>query len=295
MLTPRHHFVFEPSIEYDRTGANRLVFEGVEIIPGLNLGLVDATTANRDLVVATGDLRYGVTNRLEIEARVPFVYRNDRITTLSQQVANEVGPATQTMDLKGADVGDIEFAARYQINPAREGRPIFVANLRVKTDTGRGPYDVNFDSEGIATNLATGSGFWGVEPGVTMLLPTDPIVLFANVGYLFSFGRDIDKTIGTTHIGNVYPGDSIDGALGFGFALNPRFSFSLGFQNSYVFGTGQQLGKIFQRSADLEVGSLTFGWAYRLRNNLLISSNFQFGVTPDAPNLRVTIRLPISF
>ena len=295
VLTPKGHAILEPSIEYDRAGANRLVFEGVEIIPGLNLGLVDATTADRDLVVATGDLRYGLTNRLELEARVPFVYRNDRITTLQQQVAGEIGPATQTVDLHGADVGDVEFAARYQINPASEGRPIFIANLRVKTDTGRGPYDVSFDANGIATNLATGSGFWGVEPGMTVLLPSDPVVLFANVGYLFSFGRDINKTIGTTHVGEVYPGDSVDAAAGFGFAVNPRFSFSLGFQNSYVFGTGQYLGTSFQRSNDLEVGSITFGWAYRLRSNLLISSNIQFGVTPDAPNLRLTVRLPISF
>lgn len=295
VLTPRQRFVFEPSVEYDRTGANRLVFQGVEIIPGLQLGLVNATTADRDVVVATGDFRYGLTDRIELEARVPFLYRNDRLTTLAQQVTQGVPPVNQTSDLNGADLGDIELAARYQINAAREGQPTFIANLRLKTTTGRGPYDVGFDTSGIATDLATGSGFWGLEPSITVLVPTDPIVIFANVGYLKNFSRDINKTIGTTLVGNVDPGDSVDAAFGFGFALNPRFSFSLGYANSYIFGTSQQLGSTVQRSNDLEVGALTFGWSYRLRSNLLVSTNFQFGVTPDAPNLRFTLRLPISF
>ncbi len=300
VLTPTHRFVFEPSVEYDRTGANRLVFQGVEIIPGLQLGLVNATTADRDVVVATGDFRYGLTDRIELEARVPFLYRNDRITTVAQPVATGVPAVNQTTDLNGADIGDIELAARYQINAATEGKPTFIANLRLKTTTGRGPYDVNFDSSGIATDLATGSGFWGLEPSVTVLVPTDPIVLFANVGYLKNFSRDINKTIGGILVGNVDPGDSVDAAFGFGFALNPKFSFSLGYANSYIFGTTQQLtskgaGVTVQHSNDLEVGALTFGWSYRLRDNLLVSTNFQFGVTPDAPNLRFTIRLPISF
>ncbi len=295
VLTPRQRFVFEPSVEYDRTGANRLVFQGVEIIPGLQLGLVNATTADRDVVVATGDFRYGLTDRIELEARVPFLYRNDRITTLAQQVTSGVAAANQSNDLNGADIGDIELAARYQINAAQEGHPTFLANLRFKTTTGRGPYDVNFDGSGIATDLATGSGFWGLEPSITVLFPTDPVVLFANIGYLKNFSRNIDKTIGMTHVGEVDPGDSVDAAFGFGFALNPKFSFSLGFSNSYIFGTTQQLGTTTQRSNDLEVGAFTLGWSYRLRSDLLVSTNFQFGVTPDAPNLRLTIRVPISF
>ena len=300
VLTPTHRFVFEPSVEYDRTGANRLVFQGVEIVPGFQIGNVDATNADRDVVVATGDLRYGLTDRIELEARVPFLYRNDRLTNLAAPVATGLPAVNQTTNLNGADIGDVELAARYQINAAKEGQPTFVANLRLKTTTGRGPYDVNFDTSGIATDLATGSGFWGLEPSITVLVPTDPIVIFANVGYLKNFSRDINKTIGGTLVGNVDPGDSVDTAFGFGFALNPRFSFSLGFSNSYIFGTTQQLssvgvGPTTQRSNDLEVGALTFGWSYRLRSNLLVSTNFQFGVTPDAPNLRFTLRLPISF
>ncbi len=290
VLTPRRRFVFEPSVEYDRFGANSIIFQGVQIIPALPTGPVDSATAAHDVVVATGDFRYGVTDRLEVEARVPFLYRHDRLTMLAAP-----GAVTQTTDINGSDIGDIELAARYQLNGSREGRPTFVANLLLKTPTGRGPFDLNFDANGAATELATGTGFWGVEPSLTFLLPTDPIVLFANVGYLKNFSRTIDKTIGQVHVGNVDPGDSVDAAFGFGVALNPKFSFSIGYSNSYILGASRELGSLVQHSPDLEVGALTFGWSYRLLSNLLISTNFEYGVTPDAPNLRFTVRLPISF
>ena len=85
VLTPKGHFVIDPSIEYVRTSNNRLVFRGVEIVPGVQLGLIEASDAARDSGVATLAARYGVTSRLEVEARVPYVLRRDRITTLAQR------------------------------------------------------------------------------------------------------------------------------------------------------------------------------------------------------------------
>ena len=290
VLTPRKGFLFEPSVEYDRAGANTEVFAGVNIISPLPTGPTAAAAAAHDVVVTTGTFRYGLSDRVEVEARAPFLYRNDRLSPLAPQ-----GMAGQSTDLSGSDIGDLQFAARYQINASREGEPTLVANLQARAPTGRGPYDTGFQADGTTTNLATGSGFWGIEPSVTFLLPIDPIIMFGNVGYLKNFSRDINKTVGQTRVGNVDPGDSIDTAFGFGAALNPKFSFSLGYSNNYIFGANRELNGIVQSSRDLEVGSLIFGWAYRLRSNLLISTNFQFGVTPDAPDVRVAIRLPISF
>ncbi|MDB5480241.1 MAG: hypothetical protein JWO83_1294 [Caulobacteraceae bacterium] len=295
VLTPRHHFVFEPGVEYDRVGTNRLVFEGVEIVPGLQLGLVNANSVAADVVIGTADLRYGVTNRLELEAKVPYFYNHDRLTFIAQQVTTGAPPVNMTTNLQGYSLGDVEFAARYQINRAQEGKPVWIASLRARADTGIGPYDVHFNSSGIATSLPTGSGFWGVEPGMTMLLPIDPVVLFANAGYMRNFPGNVNKTIGLTHVGHVSPGDSVDTSFGFAFALNPSFSYSLGFSNSYIFGASQQLNATVLHSNDLEVGSLTLGLSFRVRRNLLLTTNLQFGVTPDAPNLQVIFRMPLSF
>jgi hypothetical protein len=291
VLTPRGHFVIDPSIEYVRTSNNRLVFRGVEIVPGVQLGVIEASDAARDTGVATLAARYGLTDRLEVEARVPYVTRRDRITTLAQR--DQTISRSTTLD--GQDIGDIEFAARYQLNSGQSGWPIFVATSRVKPPTGRGPFDVNYDAQGVATNLATGSGFWGVEGGVTMLYPTDPAIIFGGLTYLHNVGRNIDRDIGAVHVGQVDPGDSIGASLGFGLSLNPQFSVSFGYSHNFIFPTHTELGGTKQTSQALQVGSLLMGWSFRLSDRLTLNNSFEFGVTSDAPDLRIVFRAPYRF
>jgi uncharacterized membrane protein len=83
--------------------------------------------------------------------------------------------------------------------------------------------------------------------------------------------------------------------MGFGFALNPQFSFSLGFSNTYIFETRTELGTIVTRSDALEAASLTMGMSYIFSPTLTLSSNFEFGVTSDAPDMRVVFRVPFRF
>jgi hypothetical protein len=291
VLTPKGRLVFTPSLDYVRSSANRLVFRGVEIVPGIQVGVIEANDADRDSAVATVAMRYGLTSRLEVEARIPYVYRHDRVTTLAQRDET----INRTTELDGQQIGDVELSARYQLNDVRPGRPIFVANARIKPPTGLSPYDVGYDQFGVATSLATGSGFWAVEGGLTMLYPSDPAVIFASISYLHNLPRDIDKEIGGAHVGRVEPGGSISGSLGFGLALNPRFSVSFGYSHSYIFPTKTQIGNTVQESNSLQVGSLLMGWSYRLSDRMTLTNNFEFGVTSDAPDMRVVVAAPMSF
>ena len=291
VLTPKGRLVFNPSIDYVRSSSNRLVFRGVEIVPGIQLGVIEANDADRDSAVATVAMRYGLTSRLEVEARIPYVYRHDRVTTLAQRDET----ISRTTELDGQQIGDVEFSARYQLNDVRPGHPIFVANARIKPPTGLGPYDVGYDQFGVATSLATGSGFWAVEGGLTMLYPTDPAVVFASISYLHNLPRDIDKEIGGAFVGRVEPGGAISASLGFGLALNPRFSVSFGYSHSYIFPTKTQIGTTVQQSNSLQVGSLLMGWSYRINERMTLTNNFEFGVTSDAPDMRMVVAAPMSF
>ena len=88
--------VIEPSFEYSRSSSNRLVFRGVEIVTGIQIGLIEANDTARDTLVSSLALRYALTDRLEIEGRVPYIYRSDRVTTLSQNNTT----VTQTFELQ---------------------------------------------------------------------------------------------------------------------------------------------------------------------------------------------------
>lgn len=288
VMTPEGGLVVDPSIEFSHSSSNRLVFRGVEIVSGIQIGVIEASDADRDAIVGTAAARYGLTNRIEVEARVPTIYRQDRVMTLAQQ-NNQI---TRTISLDGGGIGDAEIGARYQINSGRDGWPVFIGGLRAKSDTGTGPFDVDRDTAGVATELATGSGFLGVEPNISVMRVSDPAVLFANASYLVHLPKDIDKTFGNITVGEVDPGDSIGVGLGFGFALNPEFSFSLGYKHNYIFPTKTELNGTIQSSEDLQVGSMLLGMSYRVSDKVTISSNLEFGMTSDSPDTRFTLRVP---
>jgi hypothetical protein len=292
VLTPGGSTVLESSFEYTRTSRNRLVFRGIELIPGLQLGLIEASDADRDTMVETIAVRHGITSRLEIEARMPALARHDRFQVVQQR---EQGIVRQ-FSLHDYAVGDAEVAVRYQLNDASgPDRPIYVANVRLKSNTGRGPFDIGYDEFGIATGLATGSGFWGLQGGVSFLLPSDPVVLYGGTSYLWHIPANVDKVVGGALIGRVDPGDAISANLGFGFALNPRFSFSLGYNHSYIFPTKTEIGDTNQRSTSLHVGSFNVGTSYRLSERQSVNIAFEFGMTSDAPDVSMSLRLPLRF
>lgn len=289
VLTPAGELIFDPSFEYVRLSTNRLVFRGIELIPGIQIGLIEATDADRDTLVSTASLRYGITNRLEIEGRVPYLYRNDRIEVVQQRDEGIV----RNIHMRDNGIGDAEATLRYQINKVRPLHPIWIASLRVKSDTGKGPFEIPYDEFGVATGLAMGSGFWGVQPGISFLLPSDPVVIYGGLSYFWHIARDIDDEIGDVHVGRVDPGDAIAANIGFGFALNPRFSYSLGYRHNFIFPTESELGDSVQRSNKLHVGQFNFGLSYRVTEKQTVNLGFEFGVTEDAPDVSITLRSPI--
>jgi hypothetical protein len=292
-LLGRGRLVIEPSLEYSRSSGDRLVFRGVAVPTGINIGSIEANDTARDMVTASIAVRHGLTDRLEVEARAPFLYRHDRVTTIAAGGATTM----ETSELDGADFGDAELSARYQLNSGRNGAPIFVASARIKSDSGLGPFDVDRDAQGVATEPATGSGFWGVQGGLSVLYPTDPAVLFANISYLDNVSRDIDRTFGQATVGHVDPGDSIGFGFGFGFALNPRFSYSLSYSHSYVLATEAEISDangvvINQESPEFHIGAMQLGLSFRATEQLTVSAAVDFGVTEDAPDVRVSLRTP---
>ena len=292
VLTPAGRTTVQPSLNYIRSANDRLVFAGIELVPGLQIGSIQASTANRNTTIGALTIWHGFSSRVEGELMVPAMIRRDSIRLA--QVRD--GTVTEGFNLHKSAIGDVEGAVRWQLNaPLNPEAPIFIAGLRVKSDTGVSPFSIDYDEFGIAQGLATGSGFWGVQPGITMLLPTDPAVIYGGLAYLYQFSRDVNRTVNGILIGHVRPGGALSANIGFGFAINPRFSFSLGYSHTYIRPTRTELNGSFQNSATLQVGTLDLGMSYRLSHRQLAAFAFQFGVTQDAPNVSITLRMPFTF
>lgn len=306
VLTPRGRTVLEPSLQYGYSSSNRVALVGYTIIPALLIGLIDVREVKRNTTTAALTLRRGLTNRLEVEARVPYVYRSDQ--TVSRELFT--GTATErAFETSGRHIGDVELAARYQLNiPGPEG-PFYVAGLRIKSRTGRDPFEVTTDCQtrcvgenvtgtGLPLELPTGSGFYSIQPNVTALFAADPAVFFGSVSYLHNITRhNVRRLILNGEretLGDVKPGDVLGFNFGIGLALNDKTTFSIGYDHNSVAHT-EQNGQTVPGSVRTQLGTLLIGYSYRLSDKKTLNVSVGAGLTRDTPDVTLTVRVPFSF
>ena len=290
VLLPAGRLVLEPSLEYTHSSTNVLVFQGVEVIPGVQIGLLEASSADRNAASGGMALRYGLDGRTELRVAVPYTWRQDRVTTVQQRDQS----ISQDIITHGESLGDMEFAVHRQLNSGADGWPVLVAFLQATAPTGIGPYDITRDSNGIARQVTTGAGYWTVQPGLTIVKVSDPAVLFGNLSYAVALPYDANRTYGSIQVGKIFPGDAIGASMGMGLSVNPDFSFSLAFKYNFLFGTDTILNGTTQHANSLHVGVLALGMTYQVSSTVAANINFEFGVTRDAPDVHVILRLPIS-
>ena len=300
VLTPKGKFVVEPSLQYAYSSSDRVALVGYTIIPAIVIGLIDIREVKDNTWTGALTARYGVTNRFEIEAKVPYVYRYD--TTVARPIGT--GSATESIfDTSGKGIGDVELTGRYQFNEGGVDTPYYIGTLRLKSRTGRDPFQVQTSTtvqgftNGLLMEQPTGSGFYAVEPGITMLYPSDPAVFFGSLRYLHNFKRHnvtLNTDQGDEDLGTIEAGDIASFNFGMGFALNDRSSFSLGYEQNSV-GKTKQNGQTAQGSVRVQLGTLLLGYSLQLSNSRTLNVSLGAGLTRDTPDVTLTVRLPMTF
>jgi len=305
ILTGRGKLVLEPSVQYSYSSSNRVALVGYTIIPSLLIGLVDVREFKRNSLTGALAFRYGLNNRLELEAKVPYVYRSD--STISREIGAG-SDSDRVFNTSSKALGDVEIAARYQLNQGGGSWPYLIGSLRFKSRTGKDPFEVITDcvtrcegpenGTGLPLELPTGSGFYSVQPGLTWLFPSDPAVFFGGINYTHSFKRtNLNRQILNGEfqpIGTVAPGDVLGLNFGMGLALNEKTSLSLGIELNSVDRTRQN-GAPVQGSVRTQLASLLMGYSYRQSKDTTFNLSVSAGLTQDTPDLTVGIRIPFSF
>ncbi|HAT30059.1 MAG TPA: acetate kinase [Janthinobacterium sp.] len=306
VLTPKGKYVLEPSAQFGYSSSNRVALVGYTIIPALLIGLIDVREIKRNVVTTALTGRLGVSNRLELEMRVPYVYRSD--ATVSREVFT--GTAVDNVfDTSGKGLGDVDLAGRYQINDGGADKPYYVAGLRLKTRTGRDPFEVvtdcvtrcigtNVTGTGLPRDLPTGSGFYSLQPSLTWLFPSDPAVFFGSVSYLYNVKRHgVNRMVlngDMEALGTVAPGGVFGFNFGMGLALNEKASLSLGYDHSSI-GRTKQNGVTVPGSVRTQLGTLLIGYSYRLSESKTLNISVGAGLTRDTPDVSLSVRLPMTF
>jgi hypothetical protein len=306
VLTPRRKLVFEPSVQYGYSSSNRVALVGYTVIPALLIGLLDVREVKRNTTTAAATFRYGFDNRLELEAKIPYVYRSD--STVSRELFT--GTATErAFDTSGKAIGDVELGWRYQLNEGGIDKPYYIAGLRFKSRTGRDPFEVvtdcqtrcvgeNVTGTGLPLALPTGSGFYSMQPSLTWLMPSDPAIFFGSFSYTHNFARNnVYRNVlngEREYLGEVKPGDVFGFNFGMGLALNEKASFSIGYDHNSVART-KQGGQVVPGSVRIQLGTLLLGYSYRLNDKRTLNVSVGAGLTRDTPDVTLMFRMPFSF
>jgi len=291
VLTPKYSVTLEPSVQYTHLSSSRVALIGYTIIPALTVGLIDIQDVNDDMLVAAIAIRFGITNRAEVEFKIPYVYRNNAGSSAPVNTGEDLSVFNTT----GHGFGDEEITLRWQLNQPAGPGGIYIASLRGKLRNGKDPFEVPYvpatsteAGAGLPSELPVGSGFYTVQPGITMIFPADPAVLFGTLNYQWNVKRDIDG------VGTLDPADAIEVNFGMGIGLNENLSFSLGYDHTVLMTStldGDRLGN----SKTTQVGTLLFGTTYRYSNRTNINVSLGVGATSASPDVQFTVKVPMNF
>lgn len=284
VLIGKGSLIVEPSLQYTHIDSQRLDITGFTLLPSLVVGLLQVEKVQRDILTPSVTFKYGILDPLEFDLKVPYSFRKDSYTS-------GTGEETAYKDISDSGIGDIEGAFLWQLATAKGARPDIIANLRVKSDTGKDPFGLATDNETFTgkrvpkDELPNGSGFWAVEPSFTFVYTTDPAVVFFNLGYFWHIKRSIDP------YGEIDPSDSFNFSVGSSFALNDKFILSTAYEQKWF--TKADIAGLKQEDTDVNIGSITFGGSYVTSDKSSINLSVSIGMTPDSPDTQLSLRYSI--
>jgi hypothetical protein len=298
-------FTLEAGTNYSYYDRRQLTLSGFLALDAIFLGTIDIDQVKSNVVTANVTGRYGLSDRWSFELDVPFLYRKNNFLSAG------VGGASSSLSevsVSGSGIGDVSGAAFYHIVQESSKWPDIVANVRVKSDTGKSPFgiklvqpDLNNNNLSVPNDLPTGNGIWSATVGVSALRTYDPVVVFGSVGLTYnrptSFD-DISAVQNTVQPAKIILGNVYQVSAGMALALNDRTSMSLAYSSAFSSSTKTQIAG---QSAQTVAGStshssvLSLGIGYVLSDQYTLNGVLNVGLTPDAPNYVFGARLSRSF
>lgn len=278
-------------LAYAHFSRNVIFIDGVAILPVLVVGEVAVEHIRRDVIIGSVAGRYGVTDKLQVELKIPYRFQND------QSSIPEATPP-QEKSITDLGLGDIELGGFYQLPVSRVPETKVVLGLRFKTRTGRDVFEIDPTEQ-----LPMGTGFNAARASLTFIHVSDPAAIFGTVGYTHNFARrNLLVTYENPETGqptqdraSFYPGSSIEVGGGLAYALNPVLSLNAQVYISHTRATWVSTSTTTQgrhvpvAGTTLQVASLRFGAVFAESPRASTEISVETGLTTDSPDMVVEI------
>ncbi|QQP94817.1 transporter [Lysobacter enzymogenes] len=298
-------FTLDAGFSYSYYDRRQLALSGFLALDAIFLGSInlDQTKASVGTFELSG--RYGLSDRLSLEASLPYVYRDSRFVSGGAGGASSV---VSEVRMRSQGVGDASVAAYYQWVKESQRWPDIVTSLRVRAPTGRDPFglkliqpDGDNNNLNIPEDLPTGSGVWAATFNVSALRTYDPVILFGNIGYTYNQPADFDDISPVAEQvspARVALGNTVQLSGGLAIALNDRSAVSFSVATAatgatHITAPGAAKRRVAGSSSNST--TLNIGASYVLPSGWTFNGQIAAGLTPDAPNFVFSLRGSRSF
>ncbi len=299
--------VIENGITYNRYDRKQLTLNGFLALDAIFLGSIAIENVESDTLNYNLAARWGVSSNLTLNLDVPYIWRK---TLYQKGGAGGAAAAIAQEETSGSGIGDVTASANYRLLAEQGARPDTVLNVAVTAPTGQEPYgipwrvlerdDDDYIRFAVPTEQPTGNGVWQTSIGVSAVKTTDPAILFGNIGYTYSFEGsfdDLDNNPDTVNPGDVKLGDSYYYGAGVAFAFNERTSFSMSLSNRLSARArtryeGGPWTKVI--GSDANSAMFNLGVTHALSQEATMVGILGIGLTPDAPDFSLGLKIPYS-
>jgi hypothetical protein len=287
ILLPKGRLQIEGSLDYTRFSGPRVVLSGLTLFEAIHIGLIRVEQLERDVLTAAATARYGITNRLQADVRVPVVYRTDG-------EVRGIGTDQQTERRTWiTDIGDVSARLSYQ---AWIGNGYLIPDVILRAEalfpTGQDPFGISrVEIEPGVVRLKhppTGDGFYQAGGGGSLVWRVDPVVFYTGGTYTHRFERDVGDPFGV-----IAPGATIQAFAG----LNMRMTDRIGLNLSFI----DQISLETERNGEKQPGTRVHDGRFVIGTSLAVNPHWSFlgsagiGLTSDAPDFQFTLSLSRSF
>jgi hypothetical protein len=311
VLLPPWTLQVEPSMDETHVSNPRVNIFGYTVFNAINIGTLRVDDVSQDVADSNLTLRMGLPWRTQLDLRVPFT-----ASFVRQTKGIGTGNVSE-VDTTGAHLGDIQATFSWQPLTQADWRPAVVVRTKLTVPTGESVFQIPETyppvANGAETQLVrapTGSGYYAIEPGFTLLWRSDPLVFFAGASYSYHlptpnyvvplFNPNATGTqpkVTQVDHGILHIGDVIAFNAGVNFAVNERASLNFSFIDQYAGYTQQRPvnGKYVNvLGTTLNDARLGVGASFGLTDRVSLVFNAGMGLTDQSPGYTLFLSLPIT-
>lgn len=274
---------------YEHYSSHNIFIQGYAILPVIVIGNISVVNVTQDLFITTLSAKYGILNNLELEVDVPYMYG---VETNSDSSASTPWQETKS----GQGIGDMSATLYYQPVVESVSTPAIILGLSGKSTTGRSPFDIDYNSHNMPSQLITGTGFYSLKGSATFVKTSDPVVFYGTLAYAYNFSKNVTipaTTNSSSYSANIHPGDTAYFNVGATYALNYKTSVNLGYQQAYTFTTKENGKTVVNSSLNSAIMQAGFNWTYNKKT--MLTFNVGGGLTPDSPDMLLNLTLSYKF